>query len=75
MANVHLPSDPYGPDAVLAGSTPDEVLALETETRLPKLEDALDRLPALVADGIPVLLTGDFNSPSFHDGVCCRTTE
>lgn len=73
MANVHLPSDPYGPDAVLAGSTSDEVLALETETRLPKIEDALTRLPELVEQGIPVLVTGDFNSPSFHDGVCCRT--
>ena len=50
-----------------------EMLALETETRLPKIEDDLDRLPVLVVQGIPVLLTGDFNSPSFHDGVCCRT--
>src|SRR5262245_44989845 len=41
MANAHLPSDPYGPDAVLAGSTPDKVQALELETRMPMLEEGL----------------------------------
>ena len=68
IANVHLTSNPYGPDAVLAGSTPEDIQAIEEETRLPGLEAHLARLPALVTAGIPVFLTGDFNSPSHLDG-------
>ncbi len=64
MANVHLPSDPYGPEAVRDGATPEEVLELEAEMRLPLLEPFLERLPELAADGIPTVITGDFNSPS-----------
>lgn len=67
MANVHLPSSPYGPEAVRDGSTIEEVLALENETRLPALAQQLKVLPPLVAQGIPVFLTGDFNTPSHLD--------
>lgn len=67
VANVHLPSDPYGPYAVRDGSTLDEVLELERTTRLPMLEPVLAKLTELMADGIPVLLTGDFNTPSHLD--------
>lgn len=71
IANVHLTSDPYGPDAVLAGSTPEEVQTIEEETRLPGLEAQLTRLPELIAAGISVFFTGDFNTPSHLDGQCC----
>lgn len=67
MANVHLPSDPYGPEAVRDGGTVAEVLALENDTRLPALAPQLKALPSLVAQGIPVFLTGDFNTPSHLD--------
>jgi len=67
VANVHLPSDPYGPYAVRDGATLDDVLALERETRLPAIQRQLQVLPRLARKGIPVLLTGDFNSPSYLD--------
>ncbi len=67
LANVHLPSDPYGPEAVRDGSTAADVLKLEKDTRLPAIEKQLAVLPKLVKDGIPVVLTGDFNSPSYLD--------
>jgi endonuclease/exonuclease/phosphatase family metal-dependent hydrolase len=67
VSSVHLPSDPYGPYAVRDGSSPDEVITLEEQTRMPMLQDRLDVLPALVAQGIPTFLTGDFNSPSHLD--------
>lgn len=73
VANVHLPSDHYGPDAVRAGAAPEEVMTLERETRLAMLEAHLDRLPGLVSEGIPVVLTGDFNTPSHLDAQCCTT--
>lgn len=67
MGNVHLPSDPYGPEAVRDGETAEGVLQLEAETRLPVLQPVLDHLPALADAGIPFLLTGDFNTPSSLD--------
>lgn len=44
-----------------------DVLALERETRLPAIAEHLAALPGLVAVGIPVVLTGDFNTPSHLD--------
>jgi endonuclease/exonuclease/phosphatase family metal-dependent hydrolase len=67
IGNVHLPSTPYGPEAVRDGSTPEEVMTIEQETRLPAIQDQLRELPALVEQGIPTILTGDFNAPSFQD--------
>jgi hypothetical protein len=67
MANVHLPSDPYGPYAVQDGATLDEVLELEMSLRLPAVERHLDVLPELADAGVPVFMTGDFNSPSHLD--------
>jgi hypothetical protein len=37
ISNVHLPSDPYGPDAVRDGAGAGEVLAIERRARLPKM--------------------------------------
>ena len=67
VANVHMPSDPYGPFAVRDGATRAEVLELERTVRLPAIQTQLKVLPALAAQGIPVFLTGDFNSPSYLD--------
>lgn len=67
LSNVHLPSDPYGPYWVRDGEPRSAVLALERTTRLPAIQRQLDVLPGLAASGVPVFLTGDFNSPSHLD--------
>jgi endonuclease/exonuclease/phosphatase family metal-dependent hydrolase len=67
ISNVHLPSDPYGPYWVRDGEPRAAVLALERSTRLPAIQRQLDVLPGLAASGMPVFLTGDFNSPSHLD--------
>ncbi len=67
LANVHLPSDPYGPYDVRDGKPVEDVIKLEQETRLPAVQERLDVLPALVEAGIPAFLTGDFNAPSHLD--------
>jgi endonuclease/exonuclease/phosphatase family metal-dependent hydrolase len=67
VANIHLPSTPYGPYQVRKGWPRHEVLDLERELRLPALDAVLRVLPKLARAGIPVFLTGDFNSPSHLD--------
>jgi endonuclease/exonuclease/phosphatase family metal-dependent hydrolase len=67
IANLHLTSDPYGPYAVRDGASADEVLALEHSVRMPDIQSLLGALPDLANQGIPVFVTGDFNSPSHLD--------
>ena len=67
IANVHLPATPYGPYRVRNGATPEELDELERRVRLPAIQEQLAVLPGLAAAGIPVFLTGDFNSPSHLD--------
>jgi endonuclease/exonuclease/phosphatase family metal-dependent hydrolase len=67
LGNVHLTSDPYGPDAVQDGRTLKQVLRLERSTRLPEIRAALAALRPALRAGIPTLLTGDFNTPSHLD--------
>ena len=67
VANVHLTSDPYGPEAVRDGKSLDEVLKIETDTRVPEAQPIGDALGKLAKAGVPVFLTGDFNSPSHLD--------
>jgi hypothetical protein len=67
MANVHLTSDPYGPYLVRDGAPLDKILALERRLRLPEVAAQVRALPDLAAAGIPVFMTGDFNSPSYLD--------
>jgi Endonuclease/Exonuclease/phosphatase family len=69
MANVHLPSDPYGPDWLREGRPPSEVIALERRVRLPGIEPVLAALAPIHGQGVPVFLTGDFNSPSHADRI------
>jgi exonuclease III len=67
IGNVHLPSDPYGPYLVRDGGSAEELEELERSVRLPAIQEHLAVLPGLAAKGIPVFLTGDFNSPSHLD--------
>jgi hypothetical protein len=67
MENVHLPSDPYGPYWVRDGKSLGRVLALERNTRVPRLRASLAAARGLLSHRIPVFLTGDFNSPSWRD--------
>ncbi len=67
VANVHLPAEPYGPYEARDGATRDEVLQLENDLRVPAVQTEIQELPELAARGIPVFLTGDFNSPSHLD--------
>lgn len=67
LANVHLPSDPYGPDRVRDGADANEVLELERQVRLPKMMPYLATLKPLIERGIPVFLTGDYNAPAHTD--------
>ncbi len=67
VENVHLPCCPYGPNLVAAGKSADEVVELERRVRLPAIEPYLGPLGELADDGVPVFLTGDFNSPSHLD--------
>ncbi|HYO88039.1 MAG TPA: endonuclease/exonuclease/phosphatase family protein [Candidatus Limnocylindrales bacterium] len=67
VTNVHLPSDPYGPYLIRDGLALDEVLQNEADTRVPGIEAHLAALTGLLAEGMPVVLGGDFNSPSHQD--------
>ncbi|MBD1203979.1 MAG: endonuclease/exonuclease/phosphatase family protein [Rhodobacteraceae bacterium] len=67
VANTHLTSDPYGPELLRDGATPEEVLANEADTRLPEAEALIVGLAPVIAAGIPLIVTGDFNSPSHLD--------
>ena len=67
VANLHLTSDPDGPDIQLADGSIEEALANEAATRLPEIAPLIAALAPLVAAGTPVFVTGDVNSPSHLD--------
>jgi endonuclease/exonuclease/phosphatase family metal-dependent hydrolase len=67
IANIHLPDEPYGPELVRHGAPKTEVIANENKTRLPVVLPFINKLATLAKRGIPVFLTGDFNSPSHLD--------
>lgn len=67
IANIHLPSDPYGPYLVRDGTTVDEVLTNEQDLRVADLETKAEGWKTAFDQGIPLVLTGDFNTPSFRD--------
>jgi imidazolonepropionase-like amidohydrolase/endonuclease/exonuclease/phosphatase family metal-dependent hydrolase len=71
VANVHLPSDPYGPSLVARGEPLEAVLALERRLRLPAIEPVLAAVAAL--EGVPTFLLGDFNAPSRRDWTAAST--
>jgi hypothetical protein len=67
ISNVHLPSGSYGPYYMLKGMSEPKLMANETRVRLPAIQPQLTALPPLATAGIPVFVTGDFNSPSALD--------
>lgn len=67
IGNVHLPSNPYSPGYIKRGASLATVMHLERHMRLPAIKPPVRALSKVVAQGIPSFLTGDFNSPSFHD--------
>lgn len=67
IANVHLPSAPYGPHLIRDGATTKEVMTREEHRRVPVITPIVDTLKPLIAAGIPSFITGDFNTPSHQD--------
>lgn len=67
IANVHLPSTPYGPRRLMVGWTKRRVLDMERALRVPAIRPTLDALAPVVASGTPTFLVGDFNTPSHLD--------
>lgn len=66
VVNVHLPSAPYGPNRAAAGASADELVAAE-RGRMAALEPAVAATERLEELGLPVLVIGDFNTPSHRD--------
>ena len=67
MANLHLPDEPYGPTLIQQGFNEATVIKNEKKVRLGEAKLATKQLATLAKKGIPVFLTGDFNSPSHLD--------
>ena len=69
--NIHLDAGNYGPYATRTpGSTAEQVLALENKSPRPaQIAGILESMSAHLAEAnkTPVVLTGDFNSPSHLD--------
>ncbi|MGW2048014.1 HAD-IA family hydrolase [Streptomyces sp. NPDC001858] len=62
---AHLDYTPYGPYEQAFDGRPAADLIAHEQVRLAQLRDALDRIGA--DTGVPVVLVGDFNSPSHLD--------
>lgn len=67
LANTHLTSDPYGPEVLRDGASVADTLANESATRVPEAQALMQGLAPLARQGIPIILTGDFNTPSHLD--------
>ncbi len=67
MINTHLDYVKDGPNRLAKGVPVDEVLATEDEVRTSTVEKLLPSAGALLADGWPLLFTGDLNQPSHLD--------
>jgi len=67
IANVHLDWTDYGPYKARDGATAEEILAVEQELRLSGIQPYIAALEPVAAGGMPVILGGDFNSPSHLD--------
>lgn len=69
--NVHLGYTPYGPyDFCYSHMSQQQVLDREASSgRTPQIQEIVSRMSGHLqnADAVPVLLTGDFNSPSHQD--------
>jgi exonuclease III len=67
ISNVHLPSKRYGPDLIKQGKPHSLISRVERKLRLAPLKKHLKVLSHLAKQGSPVILTGDFNAPSYLD--------
>jgi endonuclease/exonuclease/phosphatase family metal-dependent hydrolase len=67
VANIHLPSDPYGPYVQRDGATDEEVLELERTVRLAPFERMAASWHELFDIGLPMVIAGDTNAPSHLD--------
>lgn len=65
--NVHLDYVEWGPRALAGGEPVDSVMATEDRVRTSALERPMEAMGALLDEGHPVFLTGDFNQPSSLD--------
>ncbi len=69
MSNIHLPSDPYGPYQINEGVDLKTVLKSEEDTRMPVVNKFLPTWKRLLNEKMPLVITGDFNSPSHLDWI------
>ncbi len=67
IINVHPASRGYGPTRLMRGERLPRVLRRESGLRVRELQPSLDAAEALMRDGVPVILLGDFNAPSHLD--------
>ncbi len=67
LANLHLPSAPYGPNFARNGASAQRLVALERRGRLPAARGYLRSVAPLVSAGVPTVMAGDFNTPSYRD--------
>ncbi len=67
MINTHLDYVQDGPNRLDRGASVADVLATEKQVRLSTIRTLLPSAEHLLADGWPLLLTGDLNEPSHLD--------
>ena len=65
--NTHLDYVQYGPNVYLDGMPLDQVLQSEEAVRTDSMRILIPDMERLAAGGVPVFLTGDFNTPSHLD--------
>ncbi|MGH1551514.1 endonuclease/exonuclease/phosphatase family protein [Streptomyces sp. L7] len=63
----HLDYTPYGPYESAFDGLPAAELIAHEDVRLAQMRDTLDRIADAAEDAVPVVLVGDFNSPSHLD--------
>ncbi|MEV6486774.1 HAD-IA family hydrolase [Streptomyces sp. NPDC051576] len=63
----HFDYTPYGPYESAFDGLPATDLIAHEETRLAQMRDTLSRIAEVAEDAVPVILVGDFNSPSHLD--------
>ena len=65
--NTHLDYVRYGPKLYLEGMPLDDVTRSEEEVRTESMRILIPDMERLASEGVPVFLTGDFNTPSHQD--------
>lgn len=70
LFNAHLAAFPYQPYDLRDGTLPQDeaaVIAAANSARGSQVTNYLDDMATVLASGVPVFYTGDFNEPSFLD--------